>query len=529
MTFSETVSVSGTPVLSLNSGGTASYASGTSTNVLSFTYTILDGQNSADLDYSSTSALSLVGGSMADAAGNNAILTLPAVGAAGSLGANKNLVIGVLSTATTQAITNIAATSATAAGTVTDLGFPNPTAYGVCWSTSSSPTVANSKVDLGAKSSTGSFSTPVTGLSQGTVYYLRAFATNNVGTGYGNEVTFRTLKQLTISAPAIHSRTYDGNTGATVDQLGTLSGRIGSEEVSVTAVASFSNKNAGTGKTVTVTYTLIGADKDKYITPVNSVVNTGVILPYTVAITPADGPSKTYGDADPYFQYSYSPSLLTGDLLSGALSRIPGENVGIYSITLGNLSAGSNYALQNSADVAFTILKAPLTISADGKTKSFGAGNPPLTYQYNGWKNSDDEAVLRSTPFISTTVSAATPVGAYPNSITPSGAVGDNYDITYVPASFTVLKAVLTVNAAPATKIYGEINPSLRFAYSGWVNGNNESSLSQKPAASTSVTNSTAAGHYPGAITLSGEMIKTIVLPMCRPTSISPQNRLHLW
>lgn len=96
VTFSETVNVTGTPQLALNSGGTASYASGSGTNTLTFVYTVAAGQNSAHLDYTSTGALSLNGGTIKDTGSNNAVLTLPAPGAAGSLGANKNIVINTV-------------------------------------------------------------------------------------------------------------------------------------------------------------------------------------------------------------------------------------------------------------------------------------------------------------------------------------------------------------------------------------------------------------------------------------------------
>ena len=85
VTFSAAVTVTGTPQLALNSGGTANYASGSGTNVLSLAYTVGAGHSAADLDYSSTSALT---GTITDAS-----LTLPAPGTAGSLGANKNIVI----------------------------------------------------------------------------------------------------------------------------------------------------------------------------------------------------------------------------------------------------------------------------------------------------------------------------------------------------------------------------------------------------------------------------------------------------
>ncbi|WP_200911945.1 SprB repeat-containing protein, partial [Pedobacter sp. Hv1] len=91
--LSEAVTVTGTPTLSLNSGGTASYSSGSGSSALVFNYTIATGQDIADLDQASTSALSLNGGTIKDAAGNDATLTLAAPGATGSLGANKDLVI----------------------------------------------------------------------------------------------------------------------------------------------------------------------------------------------------------------------------------------------------------------------------------------------------------------------------------------------------------------------------------------------------------------------------------------------------
>jgi hypothetical protein len=96
-------------------------------------------------------------------------------------------------TVTTQAVTSISVTTATGNGNITDLGVPNPTAYGVCWNTSTGPTISNSKVDNGAASSTGVFTASMTSLTGGTPYFVRAFATNSTGTVYGTEVTFTTL------------------------------------------------------------------------------------------------------------------------------------------------------------------------------------------------------------------------------------------------------------------------------------------------------------------------------------------------
>ncbi|WP_172664882.1 MBG domain-containing protein [Pedobacter steynii] len=93
VTFSSVVTVTGTPTLSLNTGATVNYSSGSGTNTLTFNYTVASGQSSADLDYSATTALSLNGGTIQDASSNNAVLTLAAPGAATSLGNNKAIVI----------------------------------------------------------------------------------------------------------------------------------------------------------------------------------------------------------------------------------------------------------------------------------------------------------------------------------------------------------------------------------------------------------------------------------------------------
>lgn len=84
----------GAPTLSLNSGGAATYMGGGGSSTLTFSYTVGAGETSADLDYASTSALALNGAAITDAVTHAAvILTLATPGAAGSLGANANIVI----------------------------------------------------------------------------------------------------------------------------------------------------------------------------------------------------------------------------------------------------------------------------------------------------------------------------------------------------------------------------------------------------------------------------------------------------
>jgi pectin methylesterase-like acyl-CoA thioesterase len=92
-----------------------------------------------------------------------------------------------LSTAT---VTNILATTATAGGAVSDWGGDSVTARGVCWGPSADPTTSGNKTVDG--SGIGSFTSGLTGLTQGTMYHVRAYAVNAAGTGYGPDSTFTT-------------------------------------------------------------------------------------------------------------------------------------------------------------------------------------------------------------------------------------------------------------------------------------------------------------------------------------------------
>ncbi len=93
-------------------------------------------------------------------------------------------------TVTTQAVTDIKAKTATGNGNVTSDGGATITERGVCWKTSTGPTTSDSKAT--ASGTTGAFTASMTSLAPKTLYYVRAYAINSVGTSYGNEVTFTT-------------------------------------------------------------------------------------------------------------------------------------------------------------------------------------------------------------------------------------------------------------------------------------------------------------------------------------------------
>jgi len=100
----------------------------------------------------------------------------------------ESVLIPVLSTASVSDITEISAVSG---GNISDDGGLEIIDRGVCWGTTSNPTIAMNKTVDG--DGAGSFTSNITGLTQNTVYHVRAYATNSEGTGYGSDVSFTTI------------------------------------------------------------------------------------------------------------------------------------------------------------------------------------------------------------------------------------------------------------------------------------------------------------------------------------------------
>ena len=99
-------------------------------------------------------------------------------------------------TVTTAALTNITTTSATAGGTITSDGGSVITASGVVLSRSKpTPTLTDTVVTNTV--TTGSFTANITGLEFNRTYYIRAYATNAIGTSYGDVVTLNTTNDTT--------------------------------------------------------------------------------------------------------------------------------------------------------------------------------------------------------------------------------------------------------------------------------------------------------------------------------------------
>ncbi len=193
--------------------------------------------------------------------------------------------------------------------------------------------------------------------------------------------------------------------------------------------------------------------------------NTLTITPATLTVT-ADPQSKVYGSADPVLTFAVS-GFLPGDtaaLLSGALSRAPGEAVagGPYAITQGTLTAGSNYAIHVTGG-SLTITPAALMVSADPQAKVYGSPDPALTYQASGFQRGDTAADLTG----ALARSAGEAVAGGPYAITQGTLADANYTITFTGNTLTITPAPLTVSADAQTKVYGSPDPALTYHANG--------------------------------------------------------------
>ena len=105
----------------------------------------------------------------------------------------------VLATITTTVSSTTTSTTTVSGGTISSEGGTTITQRGVCWSTNHNPTIMDNKTTDGT--GIGTFTSIISGLTANTTYYIRAYATNSVGTAYGNEVSCITNDQAMYFPP----------------------------------------------------------------------------------------------------------------------------------------------------------------------------------------------------------------------------------------------------------------------------------------------------------------------------------------
>ena len=202
---------------------------------------------------------------------------------------------------TTASASSIAQTTASSGATITSNGGATITANGVCWSTSTNPTTALTTKTSDTAVQSGGFTSNLTGLTANTTYYIRAYATNSVGTVYGNQVTFTTLPNLaTVSTTTATSITGSGAaSGGSI--TGTAIGTITGEGV---AYAITTNPTTSNGTASPGTLVQTGA-----FSATLSGLNPGTLYYYRAYATNAAG--TAYGTQSSFTTLVVAPTVST--------------------------------------------------------------------------------------------------------------------------------------------------------------------------------------------------------------------------
>ncbi len=254
-------------------------------------------------------------------------------------------------------------------------------------------------------------------------------------------------------------------------------------------------------------YTIIASGATDADYTISYVSGTLTVTGASLTIT-ANNETKTYGAALATLTVSYSgfvngdtaANLTTLPTISTAATSASHVSGSPYSITA-SAAVDSDYAI-SYASGTLTVTGTSLTITADNQSTTYGAALPTLTASYSGFVNGDTAANLTTPPTLTTTATASSHVSGNPFAITVSGAVDNDYLISFANGTLTITGASLTITADNQSKAYAAALPTLTASYAGFVNGDTSANLSTLPTLSTTATDSSSAGAY--AITASG-------------------------
>ena len=212
----------------------------------------------------------------------------------------------------------------------------------------------------------------------------------------------------------------------------------------------------------------------------------------------------TYGSAVPAITPSYS-GFVNGDTAASLTTPATCTTTATSSSLAGSYPTTCSGAVDGNYRISYvsgtvTVTPAPLNVTASNALMTYGGAVPAITASYAGFVNGDTVASLSPAASCISTATSASPAGFY--SSVCSGAFDANYNITYSNGTVTVKAASLFITAPSVTINAGSAIPSFTPSYSGFVNGDNASSLTTLPTCTTTATSSSPGGSYP--ITCSG-------------------------
>ena len=208
--------------------------------------------------------------------------------------------------------------------------------------------------------------------------------------------------------------------------------------------------------------------------------------------------SRLYGEENPVLPIEYSGFVNneTENVLSSrpvaTTTAQKKSGVGDYPITL-NGGEAVNYDFTYQQGV-LTITKASLSAKVKDVTKVYGTDNPSFSLEYYGLKNGETVPAWTTAPSFETEAKKASGVGQY--AVKAVKGVAANYNLEVVDGTLIITPASLTIKADDASRLYYSDNPAFSYKCSGFVNGDNESALTNLPKLSTLATLTSNVGSY---------------------------------
>ena len=267
--------------------------------------------------------------------------------------------------------------------------------------------------------------------------------------------------ELSVSVDALPETSFEKVYGSADPDFTAAVPGVGGESVNVTFVRetgedvdeySFVSVNVGTEFAENYNAVLSGSEKAFAVTPAQISADPNVLL--------ADRLTKTYGDADPDFA-AYADGV-NGESVAVTFVRTSGEDAREYQIT-SVTTENRNYTVTVTAAATFTVTPKAATVTADNKSaiydgNDFSKTYSGLTYTVDGFIN--DDAPVGALAIVSPAVNA----GEY-TIYAETAFVHDNYEITFVPGTFTIERRQITVTSSPMSGVEFLFDPELEYFY----------------------------------------------------------------
>ncbi|MBQ7533953.1 MAG: hypothetical protein IJT45_09745 [Bacteroidales bacterium] len=273
-------------------------------------------------------------------------------------------------TVTTSNVTDITSTSAICGGVVANSGGADVTARGVCWSTTENPTISDAHTSDGT--GTGTFTSSLTNLTPQTTYYIRAYATNEVGTAYGEQKIFTAGSDITsptvttndVSSVTSNSAVCGGN--VTSAGNGTVTERGVCWSISENPTINDSHTNDGTG---TGSYT-------------SNITNLIENTTYYVRAFATNEIGTAYGEQKIFTTEQDSPNVPTGAI--NGLFTI-NENGDQVWFSQGNLQYQASTNTWHFAENQWNYVGGTGMYGSQQQGNVTGSSNNNISSTYSGW------------------------------------------------------------------------------------------------------------------------------------------------